>query len=147
MHMANSFSQKLSIVSDLSEAAKVVNTIVDQAQALGYDDASRFAIRLAMDEAMANAIKHGNANDPTRKVDIEYTVDDKRITISICDEGCGFNPDSVPDPTLDENIERPHGRGVMLMKAYMTSVEYNAQGNCVIMTKDRVCAMPKKAAR
>jgi len=145
--MANSFSQKLKIVSDLTEAAKVVNTIVDQAQSLGYDDAARFAIRLAMDEALANAIKHGNANDPTRTVEIEYSINSDRVTISICDEGCGFNPEAVPDPTLDENIERPHGRGVMLMKAYMTSVEYNPQGNCVVMSRDRVTQSPKPASR
>jgi serine/threonine-protein kinase RsbW len=145
--MANSFSQKLQIVSDLTEAAKVVNTIVDHAQSLGYDDAARFAIRLAMDEALANAIKHGNANDPTRMVDIDYAIDSTRVTISICDEGCGFNPAAVPDPTLDENIERPHGRGVMLMKAYMTSVEYNPQGNCVVMSRDRVIQAPKSASR
>lgn len=140
--MAQSSPRKLRIDNDLSQGVKVVNAIVDEAQKLGYDEATRFAVRLAMDEALANAIKHGNCNDPTRKVDIEYEVTDKQIRVSICDEGCGFNPEAVPDPTLDENIERPHGRGVMLMKAYMTSVQYNAQGNCVVMTKDRGCPLP-----
>lgn len=145
LHMAQTSSKKLTIDSDLSEAVKIVNAIVDEAQVLGYDDPSRFALRLAMDEAFANAIKHGNCNDPTRKVKVEYQVTADLITISICDEGCGFNPESVPDPTLDENIERPHGRGVMLMNAYMTSVQYNAQGNCVVMTKERKCPLPKRS--
>lgn len=140
--MAQSSSKKLTIDSDLSEAVKIVNDIVDAAEGLGYDNPSRFALRLAMDEAFANAIKHGNCNDPTRKVKIEYEVTAERIIISICDEGCGFNPAAVPDPTLDENIERPHGRGVMLMKAYMTSVQYSEQGNCVVMIKERKCPLP-----
>lgn len=142
--MAQSASKKLTIENDLAKAAQVVGEIVDYATKAGFDEPSRFALRLAMDEAFANAIKHGNCNDPTRRVSIEYEVTSQRVTISICDEGCGFNPQNVPDPTLDENIERPHGRGVMLMKAYMTTVEYNAQGNCVVMTKDKSCPLPKR---
>jgi serine/threonine-protein kinase RsbW len=145
--MAQRSRKKLTIPNDLSEATRLVNAIVDEAQALGYDEASRFALRLAMDEAFANAIKHGNCNEPQRKVQVEYDVTPELITISICDEGCGFNPLSVPDPTLDENIERPHGRGVMLMKAYMTTVSHNEKGNCVVMTKDRKCPLPNHPER
>jgi serine/threonine-protein kinase RsbW len=116
-----------------------------EVEAMSYPDAARFAIQLALDEALANAIRHGNGNDPSKTVHIEYSVDKDVFEISICDEGPGFNPQNVPDPTRDENLERPCGRGVMLIKAYMTEVHYNRKGNCLKMSKRRDCPLPSKS--
>lgn len=143
--MAQSLTKKLSIPSKLGEAIKVVHALMKEVEACGYSDAARFAIQLALDEALANAIRHGNGNDPTKTVSIEYSVDKDAFDISICDEGPGFNPENVPDPTRDENLERPCGRGVMLIKAYMTEVHYNRRGNCLRMVKRRDCPLPGKA--
>ena len=104
-------------------------------QKLNYSERARFAIKLALEEAVINAMKHGNHMDKTRNVTVSYSVDDKKVVISVEDEGDGFDLNAVPDPTLDQYIEASHGRGLMLMKAYMDSVSFNEFGNKVTMVK------------
>jgi len=94
-----------------------------------------FGIRLALEEALVNAIKHGNQMDPGKRVFVNYRIADNRFEIIIRDEGAGFDPADVPDPTDIENLERPCGRGLMLMRYYMTEVHYNATGNIVALAK------------
>ncbi|MSR41387.1 MAG: ATP-binding protein [Phycisphaerales bacterium] len=100
----------------------------------GYDDAAAFAIRLAIEEAVVNGFRHGNKGDATKRVLFRSSIAKDRIDIEVFDEGTGFNPDTVPDPTQEENLEIPSGRGVMLMKAYMSEVEYLAPGNHLRMS-------------
>jgi serine/threonine-protein kinase RsbW len=126
-----------SIPSTLGDAVHAQQQVLAEAQAHGFDDSARFALRLALDEALSNAVNHGNQNDPTKHVHIRYAITDEEATISVEDEGPGFKPEKIPDPTLDENLERPHGRGVMLMKAYMTRISFNKRGNCVTMVKNK----------
>jgi len=102
-----------------------------------YADSDIFSIRLALEEATMNAIKHGNKLDPDKLVTVRYLVDNGSTTIEVTDQGGGFDLSLVPDPTRDEFIERPCGRGIMLMNAFMDSVEFNATGNTVIMKKYR----------
>jgi len=130
------------IPSVMTEGVKLVEAVMRDVEDRGFDETARFAIRLALDEAIANAIRHGNESNPAKMVQVEYKVGSDSFRISICDDGLGFKPDDVPDPTLDENLERPCGRGVMLMRAYMDDIAYNARGNCVTMVK----SMPKEAA-
>lgn len=134
---------KIVIRSISREAQQVQQRIVSEAVGCHYDDHQIFALRLALDEALSNAIKHGNANDSTKHVHVEFDVTEKLIHISICDEGPGFNPEALPDPTAEENLELPNGRGVMLIKAYMTEVHYNQKGNCVTMIKRKECRLPE----
>ena len=142
--MARSTMIKLTIPSVLDEAVNVQRAIITAADAAGFSEGAKFAIRLAVDEALSNAIIHGNHSDPSKKIHVEYSVTDESVRISVTDEGKGFNPQGVPDPTLDENLDRPHGRGVMLMKAYMTSVSFSKGGNSVTLVKDRNCNLPKR---
>ena len=95
----------------------------------GYDDAARFAIRLAMEEALVNAFRHGNRGETGRAVMLEWRISPDLAEFIVQDEGEGFDPEAVPDPTLDENLEIPSGRGIMLMRAYMHEVEYLPPGN------------------
>jgi len=104
---------------------------------MGYDEDSRFAVRLALEEALVNAMKHGNRMDPDRRVRLAYRVAPDRMEIRISDEGEGFNPVCVPDPTTDENLQRPCGRGIMLMRSYMDCVQYSCCGKEVYMLKYR----------
>lgn len=97
--------------------------------ALSYDDAARFAIRLALEEALVNAFRHGNRGQAGSSVTIEWTVTAELAEFRIQDQGEGFDPESVPDPTLDENLEIPSGRGIMLMRAYMHEVAFESPGN------------------
>lgn len=131
---------KLAVPSRLEEVTRVEQQLLSDIAEMGYEGPDSFAIKLALEEAMANAIKHGNENDPAKQVEVAYQVDPAQVRIEVCDQGPGFDPADVPDPTLDENLEKPFGRGVMLMRTYMSEVSYNASGNCVVMVKRRSCA-------
>ena len=89
------------------------------------------------EEALVNAIYHGNRLDAAKQVWVTCHVSPDRVRMEITDEGCGFNPGELPDPTCPELVHAAGGRGVMLMKAFMSRVEYNAPGNHVILEKDR----------
>jgi serine/threonine-protein kinase RsbW len=128
-------SEDVVIHSDPAEARRVQDVIESHLRAHDYGEHDIFGIRLALEEAMVNAIKHGNNMDRTKKVQISYRVRKERFDISIADEGPGFDPLDVPDPTAVENLERPCGRGLMLMRHYMTSVEFGQSGNVVRMCK------------
>ena len=125
--------KRLVVCSRLEEVAKVQQAVGCDVEAVGHAPGTQFAVRLALDEAMANAIHHGNSDDPNKHVTVEYSVTRQRIQISVTDEGNGFDPNAVPDPTLHENICKPNGRGLMLMHAYMTKVQYNSRGNSVTL--------------
>lgn len=98
------------------------------------DESDCFALRLAMEEAFGNAFKHGNDEDPDKTVRVAYRLDADSVIIDVEDQGPGFDWSSVPDPTTSENIEIPSGRGIMLMRAFMTDVQFLGNGNRVRMT-------------
>ncbi len=101
----------------------------------GYTQDDLFAVHLALEEAFLNAVKHGNKMDPSKKVVLEYLVDEEKVEIRMTDEGRGFDPHSIPDPRTGENLYRPEGRGLLLMNAYMDVVEYNERGNGLRMVR------------
>ena len=93
-------------------------------------------ILIAITEAVNNAIHHGNKLDPSKNVTLGYSVEGSRLTVMITDEGPGFDFDNLPDPTEPENIEKPHGRGVFLMKALADEVSFDQNGAEVEMVFD-----------
>jgi serine/threonine-protein kinase RsbW len=125
------------IPNDTAAALEVQERIVGRLEELGYPARDVFGCRLALEEALVNAIKHGNDNDPSKSVRIECRLGADRFEIEIEDEGPGFEPEDVPDPTAEENLEKPSGRGIMLMRAFMTRVDYQGRGNRVLLEKDR----------
>jgi serine/threonine-protein kinase RsbW len=125
------------IASRLEAAREVEEALLRQVALRGYDEAAKFAIKLALEEALNNAIKHGNGFDAAKPIEVQFDVDARRVLITITDKGQGFDPDLVPDPTLDENLEKPCGRGIMLMRAYMDEIRFNEKGNQVHMIKRR----------
>ena len=125
------------IPSDPTEARRVQEQIERLLQDRATSDHDLFGIKLALEEALVNAIKHGNQMDRAKKVHISYRLLPDRFDVHIADEGTGFDPADVPDPTAFENLERPCGRGLMLMRHYMTEVVYNERGNSVYMSKHR----------
>ena len=126
------------ITSDANEARRVQEDIETALKARHYTEQEIFSIRLALEEALVNAIKHGNRMDKSKKIQISYLVGASHFEVLIADEGAGFDPACVPDPTADENIERPCGRGLMLMKHYMSEVAFSPRGNTV-----RMCKVPR----
>jgi len=125
------------IPNDTSAGQKVQDRILQHLEDLQFGDHDVFGIRLALEEAIVNAIKHGNQMDPGKTVRIFFRGDAQRVRIEIEDQGEGFQPEDVPDPTADENLERPCGRGIMLMRAFMTAITFNSRGNCVVLEKTR----------
>ena len=123
--------------NDLSEVHRVQAEIEDALQSNRFGDMDVFAIKLAVEEALVNAIKHGNQMESDRRVRIAYTVTEERFSIRIEDEGIGFSPAEVPDPTDPSNVERCCGRGLFLIRNFMTSVDYVGRGNVVVMSKLR----------
>lgn len=125
------------VPNDLRKARESEARIMQALERHQYSEEARFAIKLAFEEALTNAVKHGNRNDPSKQLAIGFLVNDDVVVIGVRDQGRGFNPADVPDPTIDENLERPNGRGIMLMTAYMSKVSYNALGNEVWMLMRR----------
>lgn len=127
--------KEIVVPNDLVSAKKPEEEILEEVTRCGFDESATFAIKLALEEAMTNAVRHGNRSDPSKRVHVRYTVTVDRIEILVKDEGPGFMPDLVPDPTLPENIDRPNGRGIMLMRAYLDEVEYCEGGRAVRLVK------------
>ena len=125
----------MEIPSDIKAAGEVEQRLLEAVGRHGYSDECMFAIRLALEEALTNAIKHGNGEDPGKRVQVRFDVDDERVVIVIRDQGEGFDPGGVPDPTVDENLEKPAGRGIMLMRAYTDELTFRDQGREVCMVK------------
>jgi serine/threonine-protein kinase RsbW len=130
----NSFTDVV-IASDPAEARRVQDQIEQLLEARQANDHDVFSIKLALEEALVNAIKHGNQMDHSKKVRIAYRLLPDRFEVHITDEGPGFDPGDVPDPTAAENLERPCGRGLMLMRHYMSEVAFTGRGNGVRMSK------------
>jgi serine/threonine-protein kinase RsbW len=103
----------------------------------GFADKELFAMRLALEEAVVNGIRHGNGDDPGKTVRVRYQVSAKQALAEVEDQGPGFNPEHVPDPLAPENLDSPSGRGIFLIRHYMTWVKFNDRGNCVMFCKER----------
>ena len=125
------------VISRLDEVRQVQADIKDALQSHQFDDREQFSIELALEEALVNAIKHGNQLDPGKRVFVRYDVTPERFDIRIEDEGPGFNPVDVPDPTAPENLERPCGRGLLLIRYYMSDVSFQDSGRTIVMHKLR----------
>ncbi|HEY8668561.1 MAG TPA: ATP-binding protein [Tepidisphaeraceae bacterium] len=126
---------RITIPSDFLHGRNVQKKILDEVAKYGFSSTSTFGIKLALEEALMNAIKHGNKLDPHKKVHIEAHVTPVMAEIIIEDEGPGFDRKCVPDPTLEENLQKCSGRGILLMEAYMNSVRWDHGGRRVRMVK------------
>jgi len=115
----------------------VLDEILRQLQVHGWGEQDIFAVHLSLEEALVNAIKHGNRSDPHKTVTIRCSLSARKFLVEIADQGQGFDPNAIPDPTDPEHIESPTGRGLMLMRTFMTKVEFNAKGNAVRMEKEK----------
>ena len=110
------------------EHIDLIQVVVDDALArLGLDDDSRHWVGIAIREAVANAIKHGNQQDPQKEVEVELSIADNQAVIRVVDHGEGFDPQEVGDPLAPENLLKPNGRGIFYMKSFMDEIEYSSR--------------------
>lgn len=126
------------ISSDPNNCSKVIEQLLDQLEAAGWTNKDAFGIHMAMEEAIMNAICHGNKRQVDKWVHILIEITEERFYAKITDEGEGFNLEDVPDPTADENIEKTSGRGVMLIQHFVDEVKYNDVGNTVELKKSKL---------
>lgn len=127
--------REISVSSTLQAAKEPEVSILKDVERWGYCQDATFAIKLALEEAMTNAVKHGNGNDPSKRVTVRFAVDKDQAVIIIRDEGNGFDPGGIPDPTCPGRLTLPTGRGIMLMRAYMDEVRYRDDGREVYLVK------------
>lgn len=111
----------------------ITNKVCNQ---LGFDEDTQYWVWLATQEALNNAIKHGNQMDDKKKVQFAIQVENQEFRIVVRDEGKGFDMSKIPDPTNPENLLKTSGRGIFYMNSFMDRVEYNTEnGTTVTMTK------------
>jgi serine/threonine-protein kinase RsbW len=127
--------RKRLIIESKQTSLRLVENAIDEASLeLGISQDSYGKILVSALEAVNNAILHGNKLDPKKAVRFEMDFRDQKLNIKVVDEGKGFRPQDVPDPTLPQNIEECNGRGVYLMSHLADEIKYSKKGNCVTMT-------------
>jgi len=125
----------LQSVSYYEEMDRAISVILSNMDKFGYADDSIRKMKITLTELLVNAILHGNHKDFSKKVIMGHVIDKKKTVISIMDEGEGFDPSCVPDPTLPENLIKDCGRGLFIVRHYVDNVEFNKKGNRVTITK------------
>ncbi len=130
-----SWYQETRIASDAECGRKLLEVILQQLAEHCWSPRNIFGIHLALEEALVNAIKHGNKYSPEKQVRVCCGITPEYFSIKIEDEGAGFDPSKLPDPRTDEWIDVPNGRGVLLMRKFMDKVEYSKRGNEVLLEK------------
>lgn len=136
-HPAWTWQLEQRIPSRTQAAEQIIDALLGQLEAEHWNSHEVFGVHLAVEEALVNAIKHGNKEDPAKSVLVKVQTSPEQLRVEIVDEGAGFDPGLVPDPTSAERISKPHGRGLMLMHSFMTHVEYKGRGNELVMEKVR----------
>lgn len=125
---------KISIPSRIEAIDEAVNKAVNFAASIGFDEEAIYAIDMAVREAVANAVKHGNLLDEKKKVVVTMKCSGKGLEVEIRDFGEGFDVDAVPDPTKPENLLKNCGRGILFMRSFMEEVQWmkHSKGGMVV---------------
>ena len=126
--------KKIRIESSIENLTIVENAIDEVTNLIGISQDNYGKVLVSTMEAVNNAIVHGNKSNPEKIVEIELSSNDEQLYITVTDDGSGFSPESVPDPTTPENIEALNGRGIYLMSHLADNIEFNDKGNSVKMT-------------
>ena len=128
----------IQIVSELDAVEETVELVARHCVTCGLSDhTARFNLRVALAEALSNAIIYGNAQDPAKVVEVDVRVRSRRFEIRVRDEGGGFDPDAVPDPTTPEHLLDENGRGLFLIRKLVDDVSFNERGNAICMVLRR----------
>ncbi len=119
-------------IPSLAENIRMIESFIDNArERFLLDDDIYGNIMIAVTESVNNAIKHGNKNNKHKNVSLELVMEENSIRFTITDQGEGFDYNSLPDPTAPENIEKPGGRGIFLMKHLSDEVNFKEEGKVV----------------
>jgi serine/threonine-protein kinase RsbW len=131
---------ELSLPSRIETVAAAAAAVAEFAGRFGVSDDALFGIDMAVREAVTNAVLHGNRQDENKTVDLVLKSSPDAVEISVHDQGPGFNPEDVPDPTATENLLKTSGRGIFFMRTFMDEVDWLIRpegGTTVRMLKRR----------
>lgn len=131
---------ELSLPSRIDTVATAAAAVAEFLNRSGISEEAAFGIDMAVREAVTNAVLHGNRQDESKTVDVTLKNSPDAVEISVHDQGAGFNPDDVPDPTAAENILKSSGRGIFFMRTFMDEVDWSIRpggGTTVRMVKRR----------
>jgi serine/threonine-protein kinase RsbW len=128
----------LELPSDPRVIETAVAYLVDRLRAYDFNGSRlNLNFRVGVAEALANAMIYGNGRDPAKKVRVEVDLRIDRVAVAVHDQGDGFDPGAIPDPTLPENLDGTGGRGIFLIRELMDEVQYHPPGNSVRMVLRR----------
>lgn len=123
----------LELPNDLRSIDRAVDYVLRRCESCADPRRLKLNFRVCLIEALANAMLYGNDQDPTKRVRLEITIKSCSVTARVTDEGAGFDPARIPDPTAPHNVVKSGGRGVFLMRKLMDEVHYNDRGNSVTL--------------
>ena len=129
---------RLVLPSHIEAVADAAAAVTDFIRNCGVSDELSFGIEMAVRESVTNAMVHGNQEDESKSVEVIFNCHDDELEIEVRDQGEGFDPGSVPDPTNAENLLKTSGRGIFLMRTFMDEIEWRNRpegGTAVRMTK------------
>jgi serine/threonine-protein kinase RsbW len=129
---------RLVLPSHIEAVADAAAALGDFVRGCGVSEESAFGIEMAVREAVTNAMVHGNQEDETKSVEVIFNCHDNELEVEIRDQGKGFDPEEIPDPTNPENLLKTSGRGIFLMRTFMDEIEWLNRpegGTAVRMTK------------
>jgi serine/threonine-protein kinase RsbW len=143
--MADEQSFHLTIGSRFENIELVQLILKGSLDRLGLDEDNRHWIDVAVREAVANAIKHGNRQDPAKQVVVGLTLEGDTVVIQVEDEGIGFDPAQLEDPLAPENLLKPNGRGIFYMRSFMDEIQYGAgPGGGTLVTLRKRLVRPER---
>jgi serine/threonine-protein kinase RsbW len=122
------------------EVSPLLDDVIAGMAGHGYPPRTCWEWRLALEEAVVNGLRHGNGGDPAKRVRVRYLIGPEAVLAEVEDEGPGFDPAAVPDPTTPENLERACGRGLLLMRHFTSWLAYYGRGNLLTLCKYRTPA-------
>lgn len=137
--------RQLQIASRMESITQVEGLINALCEEFGVEETHYGEILIAMTEAVNNAVVHGNKLDTNKMVDIEVRTEGQTMEFRIADQGPGFDYENIPDPTAPENIEKPNGRGVFLMRQLADTCEFEELGRVAILRFEQAIPQPATA--
>ena len=124
-------------VRSTADVVPALDAVAAAMERQGYPSRDVFGVRLALEEALVNALKHGHGYDPAKRARVRYRVTRRQVLAEVADQGPGFDLAAVPDPLTADGLGRPSGRGLLLMRHYLSWVRYNRRGNRVTLCRRR----------
>jgi serine/threonine-protein kinase RsbW len=142
-------SEAILAIGSQLEDIELAQTVVEETLAgmdLSSDDA--YAVGMAVREAVANAVSHGNQGDPDKRVVVTFGLNAKEVVVRVEDEGPGFDPAAIPDPRARNNLMRPNGRGMLFMRKFMDRIEYTfgADGGTTVTLRKRLSKASERSS-